>query len=418
VADAYKALTSYSDEGHFVVATTLEGKARRETQPLRVTFIRPNKLDLDAGAVRLICDGKTLTTVVGPLNEYAMSPAPERIGIETFRDGPAGALLFGGPTGWPLFVLLNLLLGTSPDVLLEQMGGTLRAAPADLAGADGTGLLIDLREGPDLLLRVDPATKLLTTIEMKFDPGGPAKGAPAGRFPVIERLGWTAGAISTRVAADRSFAFIAPKEFRPTKDLKARAGDTAPGPQYAVEEKLGKPAPDFTLTVLDGPGKTRTLTNRDLAGKVVAIDFWATWGGPCLVELPGIRKVVERYNGTKKDVLIVALSQDDEPREISGVRELVERALAAKKIDLTTGNTGRVGLDPGHAVGRAFRVEGLPTWVILDGKGIIRSVHVGYRADIARELAAEIDALLAGKSLAGEKGQGATEPKKSAREEP
>ena len=40
---------------------------------------------------------------------------------------------------------------------------------------------------------------------------------------------------------------------------------------------LGKPAPEFTLTVLDGPGKTRTITKAELAGKVVVIDFWATW---------------------------------------------------------------------------------------------------------------------------------------------
>ncbi len=53
VADAYKALTSYSDQGEFVVAMTLGGKARRQVRPLRLTFVRPNKLDLDAGAVRL-----------------------------------------------------------------------------------------------------------------------------------------------------------------------------------------------------------------------------------------------------------------------------------------------------------------------------------------------------------------------------
>ena len=182
-----------------------------------------------------------------------------------------------------------------------------------------------------------------------------------------------------------------------------------------MQEKLGKPAPDFTLTLLDGPGKTRTMTKADLAGKVVLIDFWATWCGPCLMELPEIQKLIEHYKDAKKDVLVVALSQDSEPQEISEVRKLVEKTLADKKIDLTGGPVGRIGLDPSNSVGKAFDVEGYPTLVILDGKGIVQSAHVGYNPDAAeplhKTLATEIDALLEGKSLVGEKDKGEKEKK-------
>ncbi len=125
VADAYKALDSYSDDGQFVVAMTLGNSPRRDARPLRLTFNRPNKIDLDVGSVRLISDGKTLTTLVRPLKKYTTAPAPATIGIDTFREGPTGPLLFGGPTGAPTFVLLNLLMGTSPDTLLDALGGTL-----------------------------------------------------------------------------------------------------------------------------------------------------------------------------------------------------------------------------------------------------------------------------------------------------
>ena len=226
VADAYKALTSYSDEGQFVVAMTVGGKSHREAQPLRLTFRRPNQIDLDAGSVRLISDGKTLTTVVRPLKKYTTVPAPATIGMGTFREGPAGALLFGGPTGAPTFVLLNLLLGTSPDVLLDDLGGTIRSETARGKPPEST-ILLDLRNGPDLLLRVDPSTKLLSAIELKIDPAQLANGPPPGQPPAIEQFGWTAGTVSTRLPADRSFAFVAPKGFSPTPNLKARPGDLA-----------------------------------------------------------------------------------------------------------------------------------------------------------------------------------------------
>ena len=420
VAKAYQALTSYSDQGEFVVAMTLGGKAHRQARPLKLTFVRPNKLDLDAGAVRLTSDGKTLTTVVVPLKKYMTATAPETIGVDTFREGPTGAVLFGSstaaPTAAPVFVLLNLLTGANPKVMLDQMGGTLHQAKAGGGKPDKTALLIDLQEGPDLLLRVDPATKLLSAIELKIDPAQLSKSAPPGQALAIDQFGWTAGTISTHVAADRSFAFVAPKGFGPIEGLKEQPGGAGQAPKYAVQEKLGKPAPDFTLTLLDGPNKTRTMTKADLAGKVVLIDFWATWCGPCLMELPEIQKLVEHYKSTTKTLLIVALSQDSEPQEISEVRKLVEKTLADKKIDLTRGPVGRIGLDPSNSVGKAFDVEGYPTLVILDAKGIVQSAHVGYNPDAAeplhKTLATEIDALLEGKSLVGEKNKDAKETKK------
>ena len=170
---------------------------------------------------------------------------------------------------------------------------------------------------------------------------------------------------------------------------------------------MGKPAPDFTLTLLDGPGKTKTITKAELAGKVVVIDFWATWCGPCMMELPEIQKLIDSYANSKKDVIIVALSQDDEPSELAQVRKLVEKTLAEKKINLTGSPVGQIGLDPSKSVGTAFEIEGYPTLVILDGKGIVQSVHVGFNPEapepLSKTLAKEIDTLLLGKSLASPK---------------
>src|SRR5262249_50306872 len=121
-----------------------------------------------------------------------------------------------------------------------------------------------------------------------------------------------------------------------------------------------------------------------------------------LKELPEIQALVEALARDKKDVRVVAVSQDSEPAELSEVRKLVEQTLKERKITLTGNPVGQIGLDPSGTVGSAFEVEGLPTLVLLDGKGTVQSVHVGFSPDISEQLTTEIDTLLAGKSLVKE----------------
>jgi thiol-disulfide isomerase/thioredoxin len=409
VATSYKALKTYADKGEFILALKVGGKVQKQVLPMKMTFARPNKLDFDAGQVRITSDGTTITTTVAPLKRYTTAPAPKTIGIEAFREGPIGAMIFGGPAGAPMFVLLNLLTSPDPAAAISQFGGTLQVAPAPGANAKvadakaagdkaaSSAFMIEFDKGQTgFLVNVDPVSKLISSIEMKIDPAQFSRGLPNGQEIAIEQFGWKAGAIATELPKDHTFAYEAPKGYAKVDSLTEREGPKE-------HRLLGKPAPEFTLTVLDGPGKTRTITKAELAGKVVVIDFWATWCGPCMKELPEIQKVIEAYANSKKDVVVVALSQDDEPAELSQVRKLVEKTLSEKGFALSMAPVGLIGLDPSKSVGGAFELEGYPTLVIVDRKGVVQSVHVGYDPNSSvpfnKSLAKEIDSLLEGKSL-------------------
>ena len=185
----------------------VNGKAQKQALPLKLTFSRPNKLNLNAGPVRLNSDGATMSTVIEPLKRYTEEKAPEAISIETFRQGPLGAVLFGGPSGAPMFVVLSLLTAPDAPAALEQLGGTLKIAPED-PKTKVSGLLIDQEEGPDIRLNIDPATKLLSGIDFLIDPAMLAQSVPAGQKLQVNEFGWKPGAVKTEPTADEAFAYV------------------------------------------------------------------------------------------------------------------------------------------------------------------------------------------------------------------
>ncbi len=158
-----------------------------------------------------------------------------------------------------MYVLLNLLAGANPDVMLDQMGGTLRpaAGQAGRTQARRVNTLIETsRRAPTWLLRVDPATKLLRSIELKIDPAQLAKSTPPGQTLAIDQFGWASGARSpSQVPADRSFAFVAP-----TPKFRRRSMAQLEQPGGARQAHLGppyrrswaSPPPTSPMTLLDG----------------------------------------------------------------------------------------------------------------------------------------------------------------------
>lgn len=130
---------------------------------------------------------------------------------------------------------------------------------------------------------------------------------------------------------------------------------TAPSPHE------GFLAPDFTLDTLDGS----KVTLSELRGKVVVINFWATWCLPCRVETPALEKSYEQYRDLGMVILGVNLTNQD---LISEVNAFVQEFKLTYPILLD--NDGRVS-------STLYQVRGLPTTFFINREGVIRTVLVG-----------------------------------------
>jgi thiol-disulfide isomerase/thioredoxin len=148
---------------------------------------------------------------------------------------------------------------------------------------------------------------------------------------------------------------------------------------------LGKPAPEVDLPLLGG-GRQKLS---DLKGRVVLIDFWATWCGPCLVAMPKLQAISERFK--------------DQPVTVLGLN--IESDMAddhLKKVIGRRGVTFPQMIQGGQKQMKAFRVNGIPHLVLIDQQGVVQDFHVGSGEDLEQLLIGQIEKLLAGQSLATE----------------
>jgi peroxiredoxin len=120
---------------------------------------------------------------------------------------------------------------------------------------------------------------------------------------------------------------------------------------------VGHPAPDFTLTGLDG----QTFTLSDLRGKPVVLNFWATWCPPCRAEMPELQAASERLAG---DVAIIGVNQGENAQQVRGFIDPL-------------GFTFPMPLDERMDVSRQYLVRNLPTTFFIDRDGIIRHTQIG-----------------------------------------
>jgi peroxiredoxin len=143
----------------------------------------------------------------------------------------------------------------------------------------------------------------------------------------------------------------------------------------AAAPALAGPAPDFTLRAMDGTN----VRLQEQRGRVVLINFWATWCGPCRQEMPLLNKLYEKYRSS--GFVLLGVNVDDDPRNAE--------ALAAK-----LGVTFPVLLDSAKAVSKSYDLKSMPSTVLIDRDGQVRHLQRGYQDGYVDNYEKQVRALL------------------------
>ena len=133
---------------------------------------------------------------------------------------------------------------------------------------------------------------------------------------------------------------------------------------------IKKPAPSFTLKDFDG----NNVSLKDLKGKVVIVDFWATWCGPCKASFPGMQLVVNKYKDDPNVKFLFVDCWETADNYLDGVKKFIaDNKYTFHVLMDEKGEDGRQS-----KVVSSFGVDGIPTKFIIDKDGIIRFKYVGY----------------------------------------
>jgi thiol-disulfide isomerase/thioredoxin len=143
-------------------------------------------------------------------------------------------------------------------------------------------------------------------------------------------------------------------------------------PAYALEK--GAPAPQFDLQGLDGAVKLARLQ-----GKVVYVDFWASWCGPCRQSFPWMNEMQAKYGA--RGLQVVGVNVDANSAD-------------ARQFLASTPARFAIGFDPQGATPRSYGIKGMPSSVLIGPDGKVLLEHSGFRDADRAELESKIQSAL------------------------
>lgn len=183
-------------------------------------------------------------------------------------------------------------------------------------------------------------------------------GALKEGYPQLAGMMASMGSVAGGAPAGGGMDSSKPPEGMPSMPTNGKMSKSNPNAPYGVAE--GERAPDIAGKDLDG----KAMKLSDYKGKVVLLDFWAYWCGPCVSMFPHNKELVEKYKG--RPFVILGVNEDRAPKDITNGN-------AKHKLTWRSFQDGTAG----SKIVRQYKIEAFPTMMILDGNGVVRKVIVG-----------------------------------------
>ena len=376
----YNSLRSYRDTTIVEQHTVSQYGDNRLTFPMPFAFERPNRISIENKTLpfmksAVISDGSMMVTFLENRKQYRQEEAPETI---VFSDLDLHTMA-------DIMILPKII--ASRDPLRELMEGVVEVAQVGEESLDGIPVtVIELTRpvgslhtffppaGPWLdkpikvRLWIGNEDFLVRQVAMEIDLEQMAEEGYMQSEDHPEAQAMLQG--STIYITERHTAIeVNPTftegvfSFNPPNDAKLVGRFKLPGrPKMDRSELIGEPAPDFILKDTDG----NEVRLSDFEGRVLIVDFWATWCGPCREEIPTYVALQSQY--ASKGFTMIGISTDEDPK--------IVRSFAKEyKINY-----------PSLMADRKVRQEyggipAIPTTFVIDKKGIIRYRYVGVPPD-------------------------------------
>ncbi len=348
VSQHYASLRSLRQRATITIITRMPDTEIRHWIRVNLAFLRPNKLRIEAetrslalpfSTFKVVCDGKHLWQEVKGLEQVRKAPAPK---------DPSEAL--EGMSLGPTALLLSLFLGLIAQGPKEWGKGAkvMEEKPLKVRGRELRGLKVSLGGG-EMVVRLwaDPKTLTIWRMEASLLP---TKEVPLS-MTVVEEV--NSVELNPSLPPE-TFSYRKPPNFEEVREFEIKGLEEI---EPERGEWKGKKAPDFSLCDLKG----QEVRLSALKGKVVLLDFWATWCLPCRRELPFIQRLHEEF--APKGLVVLAIT-DEEPERI-------------RKFVQNHNYTFTVLLDPKDEVFKLYKVEAIPTLIIVGRDGVVVEHFVG-----------------------------------------
>jgi len=384
LADYIRRLQSFRVDLAVSMKLTAPGMKQEVVSAYSLSVRRPDRLALvlkdSVMGTTIVSDGTTVSTCTPMEGKYRQTSAPKDLADVIPRDSMVGPPIFGSPT----FAgrLLYALLADKPyEALMEDVTACRDLGTENVGGApcrhlefsgNNTTWYVWVEAGEKPLIR-------------RIAPDIPAQVARFARtMPGIRNELKLDAAITfdhwvpDAKLPDSVFQFTPPPGVTLTQ---SPPGEDAPD---ANETLVGKPAPNIRLSLLDG-GQLDLAALKD---KIVILDFWATWCGPCQMSMPVLIELANDYKA--KGVVFYTINLQEPPEKIRDFLKQKKWAIP-------------VALDKTGLAAENYVARGIPLTVIVGKDGTVQAMHEGFDPDMKAGIKKDLDALLAGKTLAPKK---------------